>query len=270
MHLRIADRDDPRVADYRAVSEPDLVRRRGLFIAEGRLVLQRLIRDRRCRLRSVLISPAASAALEADLATLDGDMPVFVANVDVLSDIAGFHIHRGCLAIAERPPEPALAAVLTTARTLIVLESVTDADNVGGVFRNAAAFGVDAVVLNAGCCDPLYRKAIRTSMGAVLRVPFVRVVEWPDDLQRMRDRGFTVAALTPQEPSVTLASFATDAGTAKVAWLVGSEGPGLSEAAVAASDVRVRIPIDPSIDSLNLAVATGIALARFSEARSRI
>jgi len=266
MALRIAGIDDPRVAEYRGVSEPDLVRRRGLFIAEGRLVLQRLIQDRRCPVRSVLVSPAAHAALEADLATLDERTPVFVADTRTISEIAGFHIHRGCLALAERPVEPALIELLASATTLIVLEGVSDADNVGGVFRNAAAFGAHGVVLSPTCCDPLYRKAIRTSLGAVLRVPFVRLDDWPAVLQRIRESGFVAAALTPHASAITLASFAAGARPAKLAWLIGAEGEGLTAAAITGCDVRVRIPIDPAVDSLNLAVAAGIVLARLSEA----
>jgi tRNA G18 (ribose-2'-O)-methylase SpoU len=266
MLLRIVSADDPRVADYRGVSEPDLVRRRGLFVAEGRLVVQRLLRDRRSRVQSVLVSPAAHDALAADLAALDERTPVFLAETHEIAAIAGFHIHRGCLALAERPVGPSLGGLLARAATLVILEHVTDADNVGGVFRNAAAFGVDGVVLSPTCCDPLYRKAIRTSMGAVLRTPFLRLDDWPEDLQQIRRVGFVIAALTPDETAITLSAFASQVRPAKLALLIGTEGAGLSAAVLDASDVRVRIPIDPAVDSLNLAVATGIALARLSEA----
>jgi tRNA G18 (ribose-2'-O)-methylase SpoU len=266
MAQRIGGVDDPRIAEYRGVSEPDLVRRRGLFIAEGRLIVSRLILDGRCRVHSVLVSPVAHAALEPDLHALDADVPILIAETDVISAIAGFHIHRGCLALAERPRALTLPQVLDAATTLVVLEGVTDDDNVGGVFRNAAAFGVDGVLLSAACCDPLYRKAVRTSMGAVLRVPFTRLAAWPADLEQIRDAGFTLAALTPQPPALSLAAFLASGRPRKLAWLVGTEGAGLRDAALARCDVRVSIPIDPAVDSLNLAVATGIALARLSEA----
>jgi tRNA G18 (ribose-2'-O)-methylase SpoU len=147
---------------------------------------------------------------------------------------------------------------------VVVLEGVTNADNVGGVFRNAAAFAADAVLLSPTCCDPLYRKAIRTSMGATLRLPYARLDEWPHGLDALRDRGFTIAALTPRQEAATFADFAASHQGAKVALLVGTEGDGLTPAAAAAAHVLVRIPIAPAVDSLNLAVAVGIALHQLS------
>ena len=143
-----------------------------------------------------------------------------------------------------------------------MLEGVSNADNVGGVFRNAAAFGAGGVVLSPTCCDPLYRKAIRTSMGATLHVPFARVGarDWPGTLERVRAAGFTLVALTPREPSETLDRFAARGAASRIALLVGTEGAGLTPSAEAAADHRVRIPIGVGVDSLNLAVATGIAL----------
>ena len=146
----------------------------------------------------------------------------------------------------------------------MILEGVSNADNVGGVFRNAAAFGA-SVLLSPACCDPLYRKAIRTSMGAVLRVPFARLDEWPSALAEVRAAGFTMAALTLREPAETLAMFARRPRAGRLAWLVGTEGAGLSDAVEAAADHRVRIPISRAVDSLNLAVAVGIALHAFGD-----
>jgi tRNA G18 (ribose-2'-O)-methylase SpoU len=149
-----------------------------------------------------------------------------------------------------------------------VLEGVGNADNVGGVFRNAAAFGADLVVLSPGCCSPLYRKAIRTSMGATLRVPFVHVTDgWPGTLTTLRGAGFTLVALTPREPAVALDDLAARLAPAPLAVIVGAEGQGLTAAVEAAADVRVRIPILPSVDSLNLAVAAGIVLERVTRNR---
>ena len=154
-----------------------------------------------------------------------------------------------------------------SARRVVVLEGVANADNVGGAFRNAAAFGVDAVVLSPTCCDPLYRKAIRTSMGAALRVPFARAgaAEWPAALGRLRAAGFTLVALTLREPSETLDAFAARARPARLALIVGTEGAGLSAAVESSADVRVRIPIRGDVDSLNLASAVGIALYALRE-----
>ena len=146
-----------------------------------------------------------------------------------------------------------------------MLEAVANADNVGGIFRNAAAFGAGAVLLSPACCDPLYRKAIRTSMAAVLRVPFARCDDWPQDLVRLRDRGFRIVALTPREPAAMLADFAARPRPERVALLAGTEGAGLSAAAEQLADERVRIPIESAVDSLNVAVAVGIALHALRE-----
>jgi tRNA G18 (ribose-2'-O)-methylase SpoU len=261
---RLTGPDDPRVADYRDFAEHELVRSRGLFIAEGRLVVRRLIEDRRHTLRSVLVSEAAHRALEATLAAVHA--PVYICEASDFTGITGHDLHRGCLALVERPAALDLHAILEPLgpmATLIVLEGVANADNVGGVFRNAAAFGADGVLLDPTCCDPLYRKAIRTSMGAVLRMPFSRVDAWPYDLAELRDAGFEIAALTPREPAVSIEAFA-GSRPSRVALLVGSEGAGLTKGAETAADCRVRIPIAPEVDSLNLAVAVGIALHRLT------
>ena len=168
-----------------------------------------------------------------------------------------------------RPAPPSIDAVLADARLVVVLDGVTNADNVGGVFRNAAAFGADAVLLDAASCDPLYRKAIRTSMAATLHVPFVRLTnrtdEWPAALGDLKARGFTIVALTPAGAGRDLDEFAALRRPTRLALLFGSEGPGLSAASEAAADHCVRIPISPRVDSLNLAVAAGIALHRLSQ-----
>jgi tRNA G18 (ribose-2'-O)-methylase SpoU len=237
--------------------------------------VKRLIEDGH-RFRSVLVSDTAYQSLEAALIELAQHVPVYICETTDLVQIAGYNIHRGCLALVERPTARTSGSLLTEitqtrkSRTIVViLEGVTNADNVGGVFRNAAAFSSDAVLLSPTCCDPLYRKAIRTSMAATLRVPFARIEKWPDDLAQLHDHGFTVAALTPGEPSVTLSEFSTAPPFARLALLVGTEGPGLTTEAEAAADVRVRIPIAPEVDSLNVAVAVGIALYRLCDAFSR-
>lgn len=257
---RIDSADDPQVADYRGVSDPELLRSRNLFIAEGRIVVTRLIEDGRWTVRSVLVSDAAKRVLESMLAAIAARVPILVCDAPHFLGITGYDIHRGCLALVERPPALPLEAVLAGARLAVVLEGVSNADNVGGVFRNAAAFGADVVMLSPTCCDPLYRKAIRTSMGATLRVPFVHLGEWPAALPRLRAAGFRLVALTPREPSEPLDAFASRPRSPKLALLVGAEGQGLTAAVESAADDRVRIPIARGIDSLNLAVATGIAL----------
>jgi len=273
--------DEPCIADYRDIAEHELVRSRGLFVAEGRLVVRRLIEDRRYVLRSVLVSEAAYRALEPALAAAGAQAPIYVCKAPDFLGITGHDIHRGCLALVERPPALSVRDLLTTVQTpvtmgtrpsttvaaprstIVVLEGVTNPDNVGGVFRNAAAFAASGVLLDPACCDPLYRKSIRTSMAAVLRVPFARVDAWPDDLGILRELGFTIAALTPRAPSMTIDAFAASR-PARVALLVGTEGEGLTRDAESAADCRVRIPIAEDIDSLNLAVAVGIALHQLS------
>jgi tRNA G18 (ribose-2'-O)-methylase SpoU len=254
--------DDPRVVEYRAVSDPELARSRGLFVAEGRLVLRRLIEDDHFAIRSVLLSPAARRAVETLLDRLGPELPIYACRTRDFLNITGFDIHRGCLALVERPPDRSVCDVLDGARAVVVLEAVANADNIGGVFRNAAAFGVDAVLLSPTCCDPLYRKAIRTSMATTLRVPFARFEHWPQGLASLREQRFTIAALTARPGAQSLEAFAAAKRPDRLALLVGAEGTGLSEETVSFADTEVHIPIRPDVDSLNLAVAAGIALSR--------
>jgi tRNA G18 (ribose-2'-O)-methylase SpoU len=253
---------DPRVDAYRGVRDGELLRVRGLFVAEGRLVVRRVIEDRQYRVASVLVNEAALADLRPAFRSLDVDVPVFVCRAGELSEVAGYDVHRGCLALVHRPAARTIDEVVAAAQTVIVLEGVSNADNVGSVFRNAAAFGAGAVVVSPTCCDPLYRKAIRTSMGAVLTVPFARAStdDWPAALARIRSAGFTLVALTPREPSETLGAFSARPRPPRLALIVGTECAGLSAAAESAADHRVRIPISSEVDSLNLATAVGIAL----------
>jgi tRNA G18 (ribose-2'-O)-methylase SpoU len=254
--------DDARIDDYRGVSDPELLRSRGLFVAEGRLVVSRVLDDGRWTVRSVLVNEAARRELAERLSRLDASVPVLICEPTIFREVTGYHIHRGCLALVERPPALTLRDAIADARLVVVLDGVANADNVGGVFRNAAAFSVDVVVLSPTCCSPLYRKAVRTSMAAALRVPFVHLdAQWPDALPSLRANGFALVALTPREPSETLAAFAgRPALPPKLALIIGSEGPGLTAEVERSADYRVRIPIAPGVDSLNLAVAAGIAL----------
>src|SRR2546426_2707921 len=261
-HIRGAD--DPRIAAYRDVPDAELVRSRGLFVAEGRLVVRRVIEAGRYRVQSLLVSESACRSLAPVLTTVPSHVPIYVCDPGDFLGITGHDIHRGCLALVDRPPALSIDALLAGAQTIVVLEAVTNADNVGGVFRNAAAFGAAGVLLSPTCCDPLYRKAIRTSMGAALQLPFARTrdEDWPNVLVLVRAQGFTLVALTPREPSETLDECAARPRPPRIALVLGTEGAGLTPAVEAAADARVRIPISERVDSLNVAVAAGIALYR--------
>ena len=263
--IRIDRFDDPRLAAYRSVSDAELLRRRNCFVAEGRLVVGRLLESGHA-VESILVNDASFQALEAPLSRVPQDVPIYVCDTHEFAAITGFNLHRGCLALARRPTERPLAEVIVRADLILALEAVSDADNVGSAFRNAAAFGA-TVVLGDVCCDPLYRKAVRTSMGSVLRVPYARAGDWPNDLRILKRAGFTVIALTPRDGAMDLHRCARRPANQRIAVLVGSEGPGLSAEAEAMADMRVRIPIRDDVDSLNLATATGIALHYFTVIR---
>lgn len=173
--------------------------------------------------------------------------------------VTGFAIHRGIVASAGRLPLPRPEAVLSGARQVAVLEAVNDHENIGALFRNAAAFGIDAVLLDPTTADPLYRRSVRVSLGHVLHVPWARMEPWPDGLAVVRDAGFRVLALSPAGPR-TVAEAVADTSD-PIAWLLGAEGPGLSDVAVAAADEQVRIPIAEGVDSLNVATAAAVAFA---------
>ncbi|GAA1899895.1 TrmH family RNA methyltransferase [Williamsia serinedens] len=264
--IDIADPDDPRVDDFRDLNSvdrrPDLPvlpggrPGRGLVVAEGVLVVQRMIASRFAP-HAFLGVEKRRAELADDLtdASVDG-VPFYRASAEVMADIVGFHLNRGVLGVARRPERLSLDAVVADARTIAVLEGVNDHENIGSIFRNAAGLGVDAVVFGRGCADPLYRRAVRVSMGHALLVPFAPADDWPGDLHALRDNGFTVVSLTPDPDAVALAD-AVDAD--RVAFMVGAEGPGLSETAMRAGDVRARIPMARGTDSLNVATAAAIA-----------
>jgi tRNA G18 (ribose-2'-O)-methylase SpoU len=261
---RISSARDERVADYRDFKDPELRQRRGLFVVEGRECVRVLTSARRFRMRSALVSPAT---LEVLSGAFGDEVPVFVADAPVLAEIAGVRFHQGCVVLAERPPETPLESLLALAgrRLLLLLEDLTDPDNVGGAFRNALAFGVDAVLLSSRCSDPLYRKAIRTSLGATLRVPFARAADWAGLLECLGEAGFRRLALTPDSDGSDVADLAES--FERTAVIVGNEGEGLAPATRAAADLRVRIPMVPGADSLNVAVACGIALHRIRSGR---
>lgn len=252
--------DDPRVELYRGVRDPGLLHDHGVFVAEGRLVVRRLLTSSRFRTRSVLVTPQAGEELSDILETLDERTPVYVGNYGLFNELTGFDVHRGCLAIGERPPAAPWSEVASAARTMIVLERVGNPDNVGGVFRAAAALGGDAVLLSPGCADPLYRKSIRTSMAAALAVPFATAEPWPDVLDALRAGGVEVVALHPSG----LEEIDAVRRGPRIALLLGHEGLGLSGRTLAHADRRVRIWMTPGTDSLNIVTAAAIALHRLS------
>lgn len=262
--IPVTDPDDPRLADYRQVRERDLVGRQGGFIAEGVVVLEKVIRAGRHPLRSVLVAEKRAETLAPLLVGLAADIPVYAAGQAVMDAVAGFHIHRGVLAAGLRA-EPDLESLLASlpARALVVgLAGIANHDNMGGLFRNAAAFGADAVLLDDDCCDPLYRKAIRVSVGAALTTPFARAGTAAELAERLAAEGFDVLALSPKGET-ELADLRPGPRTAA---LFGAEGPGLP-ASVMARARGVRIAMAGGFDSLNVATTSGIVLHRVAAGR---
>jgi tRNA G18 (ribose-2'-O)-methylase SpoU len=264
--IDITDPADDRVDDFRDLNSvdrrPDLPTGKGLVIAEGVLVVQRMLASR--------FTPHAFLGTDRRLVELAADLsgvgvPFYRASTEVMAEVVGFHLNRGVLGAARRPSELTVEEVLAGARTIAVLEGVNDHENLGSIFRNAAGLGVDAVIFGAGCADPLYRRAVRVSMGHALLVPYAWVARWPGDLALLRNNGFQLLALTPDSEAQTLADAMESVNGSKVAVLVGAEGPGLTESAMRASDLRVRIPMSRGTDSLN--VATAAACAFYERAR---
>jgi tRNA G18 (ribose-2'-O)-methylase SpoU len=257
--------DDPRLADYREIRDAERRRRDGTFIAEGRQVVRRLLSAHRYRARSALLTPPALDALREPLEA--AGVPIYVVRQDMGQAIMGIEFHHGSLAVGERGAEPTAEAVLAEARgtTTVVLEDLGDASNVGAIFRNALAFGAGAVLLSPGTADPLYRKSIRVSAGAAVALPFARLPDWPRDLKRLRDAGYTLIALTPRAEALDIAEIrARTPPPPRVALLLGTEGRGLTADALAAADFQVRIPMAAEMDSLNVATAAAVALHTLS------
>ena len=256
--------DDERLGDYRNIPDPELVGRRGIFVAEGRLVVRRLLEGSRMVARSVMVTEAALESI-ADALAARPELPVYRVSQTVMNGVTGFDIHRGCLAIGERPADAPWTAVAARARTMLVLERIGNADNVGGIFRNAIAFDVGAVLIGPACADPLYRKAIRTSMGAALLMPFANAEPWPDALRQLQSLGFALVALTPSSDAPQLRDVVAQLAGGPVAIVLGHEGEGLTADAFAACEHRARIPIT-GFDSLNVASAAAIALYELKRA----
>lgn len=262
----VSDAADPRLSDFRRLSDSDVrADRRGVVIAEGVAVVERLLGSRYPP-RAVFGEPDRLAALAPALQSCP-DLPVFRADRWLLSDVVGFRLTRGVLASADRVSQPPIEDLLTTASRVAVLESLNDFENVGALFRNAAAFGVDLVLLDARCADPLYRRSVRVSMGHVLRVPFaVLPGAWPASLSLVQAAGLPILALTPRADAQLLPSVVPPP---RWAVLLGAEGAGLSAPALAAADSWVRIPMAAGVDSLNVATAAAVAFAHLAGATAQ-
>jgi tRNA G18 (ribose-2'-O)-methylase SpoU len=261
--IRVADIHDERLTPFLRVSDAELRRREGVFLAEGRLVVRRLLEDPGYDVRAVLVTDAGLAALE-DVVARRPELPLYVVPLAWMEPLTGFNLNRGCLAVAVRPAARDWTSLLD-GRRLLVLEGIGNPDNVGGLFRTAHALGVDAMLLGPGTGDPLYRKALRVSCGASLALPFATVDSVADLLDVLKAKGVEPWALTPAG-EVTLEDVCRHPPD-RLAVLVGAEGPGLSSEALARASRRVRIPVREEADSLNVTVAAAIALAAVTAAR---
>lgn len=256
--IRVEDPTDPRLVELTGLTDATaraaIEAEHGCFIAEGILTLEGVLASPH-PLRSVLVAESKLARVSALLDDVDVD--VFVGPQDLLEGVTGFPIHRGVIASAGRLPLPDPVDLVAAARRVLVVEAVNDHENLGSLFRNAAAFGVDAVLLDPRCADPLYRRSVRVSLGHVLRVPWTRIGPLRESLPLLRQAGMRTLALTPAG-----SRSARDVDPEqRLAWLVGAEGPGLEAATLSAADEQVRIPIAPGVDSLNVATAAAVALA---------
>lgn len=259
----VDDPTDPRLDFFRDLSNadrrPDRHAGKGMVVAEGVPVVQRMLASA----YPVQAVMGVQAKVDQLRRELDGwDIAAYVVSVPTMDAVVGFHLNRGVLAVAERAVLPSYVDLTARASRLVVLEGVNDHENLGSLFRNAAAFGVDGVIFGPRCSDPLYRRAVRVSMGTVFRVPFVHAPEWPQTLYDLERLGFATLALTPYPPAVELRGL--DPALQRVAIVLGAEGPGLTETTLTAVRRHVRIPMAPGVDSLNVATAAALALHHFS------
>ncbi|BCJ91548.1 RNA methyltransferase [Terrihabitans soli] len=261
--LNVTDPDDPRIAAFRDIRERDLVGRENRFIAEGEVVLRGLVQSARHRPLEVLIDAKRAEKLRPLLEALPPGVPVYGAGQEVIDQIAGFHLHRGILALGQSAPArpvSELLAQLPEKALVLVLKAIANHDNMGGLFRNAAAFGADAVLLDAESCDPLYRKSIRVSVGSVLTVPYARLMDGEDVLGLLEHSGFRTFSLSPRG-EVALADVVPPQRSALV---FGAEGMGLPEEFLTRTQT-VSIPMAGGFDSLNVATSSGIVLHHFAQ-----
>jgi len=268
MPIEITDPADERVRDYFTLTDVKLRARlepeRGLYLAESEKVIRRALAAGH-RPRSFLMGQRWVTDLSDLVEQAESEkVPVYVAPAGVIEAMTGFHLHRGALASMHRPslqaPEVLLQnALRQNASRVVVLEDIVDHTNIGAVFRSCAALGVDAVLVTPRCADPLYRRAVRVSMGTVFQVPWTRIDPWPAGLQVLRDHGFTVAAFALGDGAISLDDLAADQPD-RLAMVFGTEGDGLSRLAVKGADVVVKIPMAGAVDSLNIAAASAVAI----------
>jgi tRNA G18 (ribose-2'-O)-methylase SpoU len=263
MPIEITDPGDERVRDYFTLTDMALRTKvepeRGLYLAESEKVIRRALAAGH-RPRSFLMGKRWITDLSDLVAQAESqDVPVYFAQAGVIEAMTGFHLHRGALASMHRPPLVTPQSLLRDAARVIVLEDIVDHTNVGAVFRSAAALGVDAVLITPRCADPLYRRAVRVSMGTVFQVPWTRLEPWPSGLQVLRDHGFTVAAFALGDGAISLDDLAANQPD-RLAMVFGTEGDGLSRLAVKGADLVVKIPMAQGVDSLNMAAASAVAI----------
>ncbi|MDR2702873.1 MAG: RNA methyltransferase [Cellulomonadaceae bacterium] len=259
--ILIADKDDPRLTDYtqltdiglRSIREPA----EGLYMAESVTVLERALQGGH-QIRSVLTSARWLPKLTELLAQFEADPPIYLGTDEVITPLTGFKVHRGIIAAMHRPILPSVANLIANANRVAVLEDLVDHTNVGAIFRSAAAFGVDAVLVTPRCADPLYRRAVRVSMGTVFQVPWTRLETWPGGMRELQEAGFVVAALTLAENAISIDDL-TAAPPGRLALLFGAEGHGLLPATQVEADLAVTIPMAWGVDSLNVAAASAVA-----------
>ena len=270
--LRIEDPADDRIAGYRDIRERDLIGRAGRFVAEGTVVLRLLVDAHAAggafAAESLLLLENRIAGLDDILDRVPDDVPVYVASREVMNAVAGFDIHRGILALGRRRLTPAIADIVAAlpANALVVAAcGIANHDNIGAIFRNAAAFGADAVLLDETCCDPLYRKALRVSVGSVLKLPYARQGTIEAMLSVLAAEGFAIWGLSPAGTT----DIRQIAPTPRLALLTGTEGEGLPPDVMKAIRTA-RIPQAPGLDSLNAGTATGVALFSMASAMGRI
>ncbi|MFG2332041.1 TrmH family RNA methyltransferase [Streptomyces sp. NPDC048604] len=257
--ITVDDPDDPRLRDYTGLTDVELRRRRepaeGLFIAEGEKVIRRA-KQAGYEMRSMLLSAKWVDVMRDVIDEVPA--PVYAVQPDLAEQVTGYHVHRGALASMQRKPLPTAEELLLTARRVVVMESVNDHTNIGAIFRSAAALGMDAVLLSPDCADPLYRRSVKVSMGAVFSVPYARLDTWPKGLEAVREAGFKLLALTPAERAASIDEAAPHK-LERVALMLGAEGEGLSRQALMAADEWVRIPMAHGVDSLNVGAAAAVA-----------
>lgn len=249
--------EDAEFDDYTNLTDVALRRKqepeRGVFIAESKNVLARAL-ENGIEPRSVLVSERWLPQIEPLVA--DHDIPIYVADEQMLETITGFHLHRGALAAMHRPPMADPADIIAGCRLVIIIDGVVDHTNVGAIFRSVAGLGADAVLITDRSADPLYRRSVRVSMGTVLQVPWTRIGSLHDAREALHDAGFTIAGLALADDAVSLTDFAADG---PVALVLGSEGHGLDRKALSACDATVVIPMMHGVDSLNVAAASAVA-----------